>query len=89
MSIESDKAAFMARFRGVPAHVVASAMNGVTSGINWRGCSKGHIAERWAIVTQPDAGTSQKNGYGNLPSVTLDQIAAAVERELNPRVPRG
>lgn len=60
------KEEFMARFRGVPANVLARTLNRLTPGINWTGCSKGRIAEGWASPTY-----AQSVG---LFTVTLDQI---------------
>lgn len=40
------KEQFMQALRGIPTHIVAWAVSG--NGVNWRGCSKSHIAEAWA-----------------------------------------
>lgn len=70
--------ALMARFRGVKAHVVAQAFNALTPGINWRGCSKGHMAHVWA---ESRVHPRSRLAYRTLARFTLDEIATAVEAE--------
>lgn len=38
----------MAAVRSVPGNHVAAALNAMTPGINWFGCSKSHMAQSWA-----------------------------------------
>lgn len=45
---ERTKQEFMIKFRGVKANVLTRALNRITLGTNWSGCSKGYIAEKWA-----------------------------------------
>lgn len=42
------KQAFLQALRGVGTSHVAKAFNSITPGINWMGCSKGHMAEEYA-----------------------------------------
>jgi hypothetical protein len=42
------KQQFMTAVRKVPAHRVAKALGYLTPGVNWYGCSKGLMAERYA-----------------------------------------
>jgi hypothetical protein len=46
--MKRTKEEFMVKFRGVKANVLTRALNRITLGTNWSGCSKGHIAEIWA-----------------------------------------
>lgn len=50
MSEADHKAAFIAAMRGVPANHVIAAINLATPGIEWRHCSKSHIAQAYASV---------------------------------------
>jgi len=61
---ERTKQEFMIKFRGVKAHVLSKAVNRITLGINWNGCSKGHIAEAWATA----------DTYTRMDKVSLVQI---------------
>lgn len=45
---ERTKEQFMDAVKGIEKHHVVFAMNALTPGIDWRGCSKGHMAESWA-----------------------------------------
>lgn len=65
------KEQFMERFKGVPAHEVARALTSLTPGINWNGCPKGHLAERWVAAEASPC----TNSYGRLHLVSLDDIA--------------
>lgn len=42
------QAAFLTAVKGVPGHHVIAAMNIATPGIEWRHCSKAHLAESYA-----------------------------------------
>jgi hypothetical protein len=66
----NDTVKFMQRFRGVPAHVLAAAMNKETRGLNWSGCPKSLMAERYAKRREPGFGNTAWTG------VTLASIAA-------------
>jgi hypothetical protein len=61
---------FMQRFRGVPTHVLVAAMNKETRGLNWSGCPKSLMAERYAKRREPGFGNTAWKG------VTLASIAA-------------
>lgn len=39
---------FKTAVKGVPAYTVALALNSITPGVDWRGCSKKDMAEEWA-----------------------------------------
>lgn len=41
------RAEFMSITRGVHAYKLSQLMNSVTSGIDWCGCTKGHLADEW------------------------------------------
>ena len=43
------RSAFMEATKGYSAHAVAISMESFTTGIDWRGSTKGHIAEAFAI----------------------------------------
>lgn len=45
--------AFIAAVRGFDAHTVARAMNEMTSGIDWRGCKRANLAEKFATAHRP------------------------------------
>lgn len=56
--MKRTKEEFMVKFRGVKANVLTRALNRITLGTNWSGCSKGYIAERWAKAdSEPSADT--------------------------------
>lgn len=76
MSIETDVADFMKRTRGVNAWTVARALNRSTGGIDWRGCSRGHMAEEWA-----KARSGSVYSYTTLKYVTLDQLCDHIKVE--------
>lgn len=46
--IETRTKLFMAAVKGLTASSVAQALNLQTPGINWMGCSKGHMADAFA-----------------------------------------
>lgn len=60
---------FMLRFRGVPVNKVTRALNRLTSGINWTGCSKGSLALSWA----------KGDKYTKMDKVTLDAIEEQIK----------
>lgn len=40
---------FIDRFKGTPAHRITCALDQLTSGISWSGCSKRHLADSYAL----------------------------------------
>jgi hypothetical protein len=74
--MERTKEEFMARFRGVPTHLVTKAVNTLTPGVNWSGCSKGHIAEYWVEGFMRGLG----NRGRDYSKISLDDIATALKR---------
>ena len=48
MTHDEHKAEFMATLRQVPKHHIVKAMGTLTPGIDWTGCSKGHMADEYA-----------------------------------------
>ncbi|MCQ4311676.1 hypothetical protein NAV33_07180 [Pseudomonas stutzeri] len=68
-----DAAEFMAATKGVPAYRVAYALNGLTPGTDWRGCSKSHMAEEWAT-------RDRAFGRSSLRPVTIARLAAAAAK---------
>jgi hypothetical protein len=65
--------AFLVRFRGVQARVLWKALDKLTPGTRWSGCSKKHLANAWAAA---GAGSS---AYKQLADVTLDMIEGHLE----------
>ena len=47
MTEQRTREQFMAAVKDLTAWEVAKAMNTLTPGVNWKGCSKGHMAESW------------------------------------------
>ena len=45
--------AFIAAVRGFDAYTVARAMNEMTPGIDWRGCKRANLAEKYATAGRP------------------------------------
>jgi hypothetical protein len=45
--------AFMAAVRGIPTHHVTRALNSLTPGIDWRGTTKGRMAEAYGDANTP------------------------------------
>jgi hypothetical protein len=66
-----DFEAFMLAVRGVPAYRVAFAVNKLTPGTDWRGCSKSQMAVEWAQREHAFIRKSMKY-------VTLEKLAKAV-----------
>ncbi len=64
---------FMTALRGVPVRALITALDGLTLGVNWSGCSKSMIAENWA------------RGYSHsrLDAVSLDDIHMALRMPAN------
>lgn len=65
MTHEEYKAAFMAAVKGYTASVVTQCLSTMTPGVNWLGCSKGYMAERYA-----DSATGKSISFGR--SYTVD-----------------
>lgn len=65
------KEQFMLRFKGVKRHILTRALCNLTPGINWGGCSKGHMAEAWA-----EGGLT----WVKLREISLDQITEEVRQ---------
>jgi ribosomal protein L44E len=76
---QKQRDAFMAACKGYTAHQVSIAMNKQTPGINWRKCSKGHMADSYAAAGQYIVHASAKK-------ISLKQLAADLE---NPEANRG
>ena len=60
---------FLAAVKGVPASIVTYVLTVMTPGTNWRGCTKGHIAQEYAYSQNPIYGRMK------LASVDLDVLA--------------
>jgi hypothetical protein len=69
------KEEFMLRFRSTQRHHLTAALNMLTPGINWSGCSKGHIAEAWAKSNPLDLDVWTKLG-----KVELDALEQEVRK---------
>jgi hypothetical protein len=72
--MERTKEEFMKRFRGVPTYLLVRAINELTPGVNWSGCSKGYIAEAWT------AGFKHLGNRGrDYSKISLDDIDKALK----------
>lgn len=76
---QQSVAEFMERTRGIQAWSVARALSSLTQGINWTGCSRGHMAERWAKAQQ-HADPQRNDGSAALKKVSLDQLCERIRR---------
>lgn len=68
---EARRKAFMTAVKGPSPWWVATALSRLTPGINWGGCSKGHMAECWACKT-----------HRQLKDVTLTRLTAELRAVL-------
>lgn len=50
-SADDAKARFLALVKGIPNHVVCRAMNALSNGTNWHGCTKTDLADSWGRWT--------------------------------------
>lgn len=70
------KEEFMLRFRGVKVHHLTKALNRLTRGINWSGCSKGHIADSWANATAEH----DRDKWSHMDRVELDALEQEIRK---------
>lgn len=64
---------FKKELRGIPGYKVATAMNFLNHGVDFRGCSKEMLAESWALKNHALL------GHKSIQHITLDMIKAKVE----------
>lgn len=57
-SAEDMKAKFLTVVKGIPNHVVCRAMNELSTGTNWHGCTKTDLSESWGRWTLDDSWNS-------------------------------
>lgn len=63
--------AFMAATKGVDAHTVARALSKLTPGHNWRGCSRGYMAQEYARA-------SEEQAYSSLKALSLEKLQQTI-----------
>lgn len=68
---------FMAATKGVDDYSVAQALSDLTPGLDWRNCSRGHMARRWAAA--PETPEKFKHMECGLERVTLTQLCEKIE----------
>lgn len=69
----ADIDAFKKKLRGIPGYKIATAMNFLNHGVDFRGCTKEMMAESWALRND------DRFGHRSIGHITLDMIAAKVE----------
>jgi hypothetical protein len=81
MTIEKYRNAFLHTMAGVPTHHVIAAMNVATPGIEWRHCSKSHMAESYAKVMQGSRMSLSGIANDAMQAIDLEELRhAALER---------
>lgn len=65
-------AAFMAATKGVDAHTVARALSKLTPGHNWRGSTRGYMAQEYARV-------SEERAYSSMKDLSLEKLQQTIE----------
>lgn len=73
---EEYEAAFLAAVRGIPTDTVGKAMTRHSSGVNWRGCTKAHMAEEYGR-----ANTERNPTFRILASPGFLELMAATAKE--------
>lgn len=69
----ADFDAFKKRMRGIPGYKIATAMNFLNHGIDFRGCTKEMLADSWCLRT------NKRFGHSAILHLTLDAIVAKIE----------
>lgn len=64
--------AFMAATKGVDAHTVARALSKLTPGLNWRRCSRGHMAQEYARA-------GEERAYSAVKALNLEKLQRTIE----------
>ena len=83
MNIADHKDNFIRAMHGIPTHHVVAAMNAATSGINWTGCSKSHMADRYAQVMCEMRFSLSSTANTAMRAIDLQELRrAAIERSL-------
>lgn len=80
-TIARRKAEFLRTFRGWPAYQLARALNYLTPGVSWTGCSKAFMSDEWA--------SSANIIYRDIPLKAILSALQEVSGAQHPKAPSG
>ncbi len=83
MTIVNHAEQFLAAVKGIAGHHVIAVMDVATVGVNWRHCSKAHIASKFAVVQNGERFSLSTTANEGMARLDLEALRrAALERAL-------